>query len=235
MKSSFIWSWQENFVKCWSCEKRRSSRGHDANRFIPCIYCLILSACVLYLCQPTPNHSLRGRFSLATFPLPVRRSRSLSLLWWCWWRRWWRWGTTDWFVPAGAIFLLRIKYVLLNEIYLLLLGSIIMPKSIFNILGIDVTWGFYFASVLSVLQSNSVQWWEIKKGTDTVDALYTCQLRVLSSSSSFPPPKIAFNCALQFKKPLWNNGAHGIKEHNAPFQSESTNLMSRLSLQLTIC
>lgn len=46
----------------------------------------------------------------------------------------------------------RIKYALSNEIYFLLLGSIIMLKSIFNILGSIEREVFCFASVLSVFQ-----------------------------------------------------------------------------------
>lgn len=92
--------------------------------------------CILSLSANPPNHRLRGRISLTQVrcSLPVRWSWSLSLLWWwCWW--WWRWWATDWFVPAGTIFVHRIKYALSNEIYFLLLGSIIMLESIFNILG----------------------------------------------------------------------------------------------------
>lgn len=103
-----------------SCSRKKSSRGHHANRLILHIYCLMWRTYALYLCQLTPNHSLRGRMSLAwvAFSLLVSWSRSLSLLWcwwwWWWWWRWRRWWTTDWFVPAGTIFVRRIKYALSN-------------------------------------------------------------------------------------------------------------------------
>lgn len=131
---------------------KRRSAGHDANQPISHICCLILRE-KHFISFSSPHHRLRGRLVSA---LPARGRRSLSQRqWWRWWR-WWRW-TGDWFVPAGTVLVWRIKDALWNEIYFLLLGTIIMPKSIFNILG-SMTPRILFASLLSANQSESREW-----------------------------------------------------------------------------
>lgn len=112
------------------------------------ICCLILREKHFIFITST-HHRLRGRLLSA---LPARGRRSLSPQQRWRWRRWWWWWTADWFVPAGTVLVWRIKDALWNEIYFLLLGTIIMPKSIFNIPG-SMTPSFSFASLLSVNQS----------------------------------------------------------------------------------
>lgn len=125
------------------------SWGHDANQPISHICCLILIE-KHFISLSSPHHRLRGRLFSA---LPVRGRQSLSQQ--QRWRRWWRWWwTADWFVPAGMVLVWRIKDALWNEIYFLLLGTIIMLKSIFNILG-SMTPRILFASFLSASQSES--------------------------------------------------------------------------------
>lgn len=124
------------------------SAGHNANQPILHICCLILRE-KHFISVSFPDHRLKGRLLSA---VPAWGCRSLSQRQqWRWWRWWW---TADWFVPAGTVLVWRIKDALWNEIYFLLLGTIIMPKSIFNILG-SMTPRFSFASLLSVNQSES--------------------------------------------------------------------------------
>lgn len=142
-------------ILCFWCsanDENEVSAGYDANQPISHICCLILRE-KHFISFSSPHHRLRGRLVSA---LPARGRRSLSQRqWWRWWR-WW-WWTGDWFVPAGTVLVWRIKDALWNEIYFLLLGTIIMPKSIFNILG-SMTPRFSFASLLSANQSESREW-----------------------------------------------------------------------------
>lgn len=136
------------------------SAGHNANQLIFHICCLILRE-KHFISVSSAHHRLRERLLSAC---PARGRRSLSQQkrwrWWRWWRWWW---TADWFVPAGAVLVWRIKDALWNEMYFLLLGTIIMLKSIFNILR-SMTPRCSFASLLSVNWSESSQKSE-KKGS----------------------------------------------------------------------
>lgn len=149
------------------------SAGHDANQPISHICCLILRE-EHFISVSSPHHRLRGRL---LFVLPARGRRSLSQRrrWGRW--RWW-WWTTDWFVPAGTVLVWRIKDALWNEIYFLLLGTIIMLKSIFNILR-SMTPRFSFAFLLSVNQGESRErsGGGIKSNLFRAQSLKQCSLR----------------------------------------------------------
>lgn len=130
------------FPKIWEVQQRKQVTAP-----ILCVFCLKRN--VLCLCQLSLAHK--------SHLLAVRWRWAFSLSWW--WR--WQW-TSDRFVPSGTILVHRIKYALSNEIYFLLLGFVIMLKSIFNILGSmlrEVLFLHCFCQYSRVIMCNK---WKIK-------------------------------------------------------------------------